>query len=51
MMDSLILLKSTTFEILRDDPGFKAIVKRAQDENAAIREQVKEMEERGKLDL
>jgi hypothetical protein len=51
MMDSLILLKSTTFEILRDDPGFEAIVKRVRYEKAAIREQVREMEEREKLDL
>lgn len=35
------------FENLRDDPEFKAIVKRAQDEKAALRAQVREMEERG----
>ncbi len=39
------------FENLRDDPEFKAIVKRAQDEKAALRAQVREMEERGELDL
>jgi TolB-like protein/Tfp pilus assembly protein PilF len=39
------------FENLWDDPEFKAIVKRAQDEKADIRAQVKEMEERGELDL
>lgn len=39
------------FESLRDDPEFKAIVKKAQDEKAALREQVREMEERGELDL
>jgi len=36
---------------LRDDPEFKAIVKRAQEEKAALREKVREMEERGELDL
>ena len=30
---------------------FKAIVKKAQDEKAAIRAQLKELEERGELDL
>ena len=39
------------FENLRDDPEFKAIVKRAKDKAAAIRAQVREMEERGELDL
>jgi tetratricopeptide (TPR) repeat protein len=39
------------FESLRDDPEFKAIVKSAQEERAALREQVREMEERGELDL
>jgi len=39
------------FEKLWDDPKFKAIVKRAQDEKAAIRAQVREMEERGEIDL
>ena len=39
------------FENLMDDPEFKAIVKKAQEEKAAIRAQVKEMEERGELDL
>ena len=33
------------------DPEFKAIVKEAQDEKAALRAQVREMEERGELDL
>lgn len=51
MMDSLILWKSTTFETLRDDPGFIAIVKRAQDEKATIREKLRGMEEHRKLDL
>ena len=39
------------FENLRDDPEFKAIVKQAQEEKAGIRAQVREMEERGELDL
>jgi len=39
------------FENLWDDPEFKAIVKRAQDEKAAIRAQIREMEERGEIDL
>ena len=39
------------FESLRDDPEFKAIVKQAQEEKAALRAQVREMEERGELTL
>jgi len=39
------------FESIRDDPKFKAIVKQAQDEKAALRAQVREMEERGELEL
>jgi len=39
------------FESLRNDPEFKAIVKQAQEEKAALRAQVREMEERGALDL
>ena len=39
------------FESLRDDPEFKGTVKQAQEEKAAIRAQVREMEERGELDL
>jgi len=39
------------FESLRDDPEFKAIVKQAQDEKAALRVQVREMEARGELTL
>ncbi|MCK5466857.1 MAG: hypothetical protein KAI99_00055, partial [Cyclobacteriaceae bacterium] len=39
------------FESLLDDPVFKAIVKQAQDEKAALRIQVREMEKRGELDL
>jgi uncharacterized protein YllA (UPF0747 family) len=39
------------FESLRDDPQFKAIVKQAQEEKAALREQVRQMEARGEFDL
>ena len=39
------------FESLRDDPEFKAIVKQAQEEKAALRAQVRDMEARGQLDL
>lgn len=39
------------FKNLRDDPEFKAIVKRAQVDKAAIRAQVQEMEEQGELNL
>jgi tetratricopeptide (TPR) repeat protein len=39
------------FESLRDDPEFKAIVKQAQEEKAALRAQIREMEERGELTL
>ena len=39
------------FESLRDDPEFKSIVKQAQQEKAALRNQVREMEERGELTL
>jgi TolB-like protein/class 3 adenylate cyclase/Tfp pilus assembly protein PilF len=39
------------FESLREDPEFKEIVKQAQEEKAALRAQVKEMEERGELTL
>ena len=34
-----------------DDPEFKAIVKQAQEEKAELREQVRQMEERGELTL
>jgi len=39
------------FESLRDNPEFKAIVKQAQQEKAELREQVRQMEERGELTL
>jgi len=39
------------FENLRDDPEFKAIVKRAQDEKAVIRARVQEMIDSGEIDL
>jgi TolB-like protein/Tfp pilus assembly protein PilF len=46
-----LLLIDPSFENLRDDPEFKAIVKRAQDEKAAIRAQVQEMVDKGEIDL
>jgi len=39
------------FESLRDDPEFQSIVKQEQEEKAALRAQVREMEERGELTL
>jgi hypothetical protein len=45
------LLIDPFFESLRNDPEFKAIIKQAQDEKAALRVQVREMEERGELTL
>ena len=45
------ILVDPFFESLRDDPEFKAIVKQAQEEKAALREQVGQMEERGELTL
>ena len=39
------------FENLWDDPEFKAIIKKAQDEKAEIRTQIREMEESKELDL
>jgi hypothetical protein len=39
------------FENLWDDPDFKAIVHRAQNEKATIRSQVKKMEQSGETDL
>jgi tetratricopeptide (TPR) repeat protein len=40
-----------TYAKIRNNPEFKAIVKRARDEKAAIRAQVQEMVESGELDL
>ena len=40
-----------SLENFRNDPEFQAIVKRAQDEKAAIRAQVQEMIESGEIDL
>lgn len=45
------ILVDPFFESLRDDPEFQAIVKEAQEEKAALRAKVREMEERGELDL
>jgi hypothetical protein len=39
------------FDNLRNDPEFKAIVKRIEDEKASLRAQVKEMELRGEISL
>jgi tetratricopeptide (TPR) repeat protein len=39
------------YKSLRDDPEFQAIVKEAQEEKAALRAQVRDMEKRGELDL
>jgi len=45
------ILNDPFFESLRDDPECKAIVKHAQEEKAELREQVRQMEERGELTL
>jgi hypothetical protein len=39
------------FDSLRDDPEFKSIIKRAKDEKARLREEVKQMELRGEINL
>ena len=39
------------FENLWEDPDFKAIISKVQVEKAAIRAQIKELEERGELDF
>ena len=49
--DHDFILIDPFFESLRDDPEFQAIVKKAQEEKAALRAQVREIEERGELDL
>jgi len=51
VVGSLWIEKHSPFENLRDDPEFKAMVKQAQEEKAALRAQVRGMEERGELDL
>jgi tetratricopeptide (TPR) repeat protein len=45
------ILVDPFFKNLRDDPKFKVIVKKAQDEKAALRTQIREAEEQGELDL
>ena len=45
------ILVDPFFESLRDDPEFNAIVKQAQEAKAALRAQVRGMEERGELTL
>jgi len=42
---------SAVYENIRDDPEFKAIIRRVHDKKTAIKEQIREMEERGELDL
>ena len=39
------------FKNLWDDPEFKTIITRVQDKKSALRAQVREMEERGEIDL
>lgn len=39
------------FDKLQSDPEFKAILKRIEDEKATIRYQIKEMEQRGEIDM
>jgi len=46
-----ITLKFPGFDNLRNDPEFKAIVKRIEDQRAAVRKKVKEMERTGELHL
>ena len=45
------ILVDPFFESLRNDPEFKDIIKAVQEEKAALREQVRQMEERGELNL
>jgi TolB-like protein/AraC-like DNA-binding protein/Tfp pilus assembly protein PilF len=46
-----ITLSFPGFDSLRNDPEFKAIVKRIEDQRAAVREKIREMEESGELHL
>jgi tetratricopeptide (TPR) repeat protein len=46
-----ITLSFPGFDNLRSDPEFKAIVKRIEDQRAATRAKVREMEEKGELHL
>lgn len=46
-----LILIHPAFENLKAIPEFKALVKRAQDVKATIREQIREMEKNGKLAL
>jgi len=41
----------SVFESVREDPEFRVIEKPAKEEKASLRAQVREMEERGELDL
>lgn len=51
LLEYPITLKFPGFDNLRNDPEFKAIVKRIEDQRAAIRKKVREMEQRGEIDL
>jgi TolB-like protein/Tfp pilus assembly protein PilF len=44
-------LSSFPFDKLRNDPEFKAIVRRIEDQRVAVRKKIREMEERGEIDL
>jgi hypothetical protein len=46
-----ITLAFPGFDNLRNDPRFKAIVKRIEDQRAAVREKVRQMEQSGELNL
>jgi hypothetical protein len=39
------------FDNLRNDPEFKTIINKIENKKALIREQIKEMEERGEINL
>jgi len=46
-----ITLTFPGFDNLSNDPEFKAVVKRIEDQRAAVREKVREMEDSGELNL
>ena len=46
-----ITLAFPGFDNLRNNPAFKAIVKHIEDQRAAVRERVREMEDSGELNL
>jgi TolB-like protein/AraC-like DNA-binding protein/Tfp pilus assembly protein PilF len=51
LLEYPITLLFSGFDNLRNDPEFKAIVKRIKDQRAAVREKVREMEQSGELNL